>query len=60
MNILQSVLCLLREKNIITLADIEERFDKVAMRIAQAEKDPLPCCKDAAHEAATASFLMAI
>lgn len=53
MIILQSLLCLLREKNILTRADIEELCDRVAMRAAQAEKDPLPCCHNAAHEAAT-------
>jgi hypothetical protein len=50
--ILQSLLCLLREKNLLTRADIEELTDRVAMRAAQAERDPLPCCAEATRGAA--------
>lgn len=50
--ILQSLLCLLREKNVLTRADIEELTDRVAMRAAQAERDPLPCCAEATQAAA--------
>ena len=38
--ILQSLLCLLREKNILTRADIEELKEKVAQRAAH---DPFAC-----------------
>lgn len=50
--ILQSLLCLLREKNLLTRADIEILCDRVAMRAAQAERDPLPCCSEAKAAAA--------
>ena len=50
--ILQSLLCMLREKNILTRADIETLCDRVAMRATQAERDPIPCCADAARAAA--------
>jgi len=50
--ILQSLLCLLREKNVLTRADIEELTDRVAMRAAKAERDPLPCCAEATQAAA--------
>lgn len=50
--ILQSLLCLLREKNLLSRADIEELTDRVAMRAAQAERDPLPCCVEATQGAA--------
>ncbi|MFL0414248.1 hypothetical protein [uncultured Sphingomonas sp.] len=50
--ILQSLLCLLREKNILTRADIETLCDRVAMRATQADVDPLPCCGEAARAAA--------
>lgn len=41
--ILQSLLCLLREKNLLTRADIEELSEKVAIRAADCARDPLPC-----------------
>lgn len=41
--ILQSLLCLLREKNILTRADIEELKEKVAERAAH---DPFACCSN--------------
>ena len=50
--ILQSLLCLLREKNLLSRADIEELTDRVAMRATQAERDPLPCCAEATRAAA--------
>ena len=40
--ILQSLLCLLRERNILTRADIEELKEKVAERAAN---DPFSCCQ---------------
>lgn len=51
--ILQSLLCMLREKNVLTRGDIEDLCDRVAMRATQAERDPLPCCSEATHTAAT-------
>ena len=50
--ILQSLLCLLREKNILSRADIETLCDRVAMRATQADRDPIPCGADAARAAA--------
>lgn len=51
--ILQTLLCLLREKNLLTRADIEELCERVSMRAAQAERDPFPCCAEATRAAAT-------
>ncbi len=51
MVILQSLLCLLREKNILGRADLEELSHKVAMRAAAATDGPLSCCPDAATAA---------
>jgi hypothetical protein len=50
--ILQSLLCLLREKNLLSRADIEDLCERVSMRAAQAERDPFPCCGEVAHSAA--------
>jgi hypothetical protein len=50
--ILQSLICLLREKNLLSRADIETLCDRVAMRAAQAERDPFPCCAEASRAAA--------
>lgn len=49
--ILQSLLCLMREKNLLTRADIEELCQKVERRAAGQSQIPLPCCNDAALEA---------
>ena len=46
--ILQSLLCLLREKNLLTRADIEELCDKVSKRASGAPEGPLSCCPDSA------------
>lgn len=51
--ILQSLLCLLREKNLLTRADIEELRDKVQARVTDHAKDPLPCCVEGATAAAS-------
>jgi hypothetical protein len=51
--ILQSLICLLRERNILSRADIEELCEKVQMRAAQHEADPIPCRDREATEAAT-------
>ena len=52
MVILQSLLCLLREKNVLTRADIETLCDRVAMRATEADRDPLPCRTEATRGAA--------
>lgn len=52
MVILQTLLCLLREKNLLSRADIETLCERVAMRAAAAEADPMPCCPQAAALAA--------
>lgn len=49
--ILQSLLCLLREKNVLSRADIEELTQKVALRAAGATDGPLPCCTESAAAA---------
>ena len=46
--ILQSLLCLLREKNLLTRADIEELCHKVERRALGVSQIPLPCCSVAA------------
>ncbi|WP_022685183.1 hypothetical protein [Sphingomonas phyllosphaerae] len=51
--ILQTLLCLLREKNVLSRADIETLCDRVAMRAAAAERDPFPCCAEATRAAAS-------
>ena len=53
--ILQSLICLMREKNLLTRADIEELSHKVQRRAAGESKIPLPC---GAHSAESASGLM--
>lgn len=50
--ILQTLLCVLREKNLLTRADIEELCERVAVRAAAADKDPLPCRAESASQAA--------
>jgi hypothetical protein len=49
--ILQSLLCLLREKNLLTRADIEELCQKVEMRVTAPTDGPLPCCAKTAMAA---------
>ena len=51
--ILQSLICLLREKNVLSRADIEELCDKVQSRVTNHDSDPLPCQMDGARAAAT-------
>jgi hypothetical protein len=50
--ILQTLLCLLREKNLLSRADFEELCERVAARAAEAERGPLPCCAESAMAAA--------
>ena len=49
--ILQSLLCLLREKNVLSRADIEELSHKVTLRAAGKTEGPLPCCRESAAAA---------
>ncbi|WP_294196351.1 hypothetical protein [uncultured Sphingomonas sp.] len=51
--ILQTLLCMMREKNLLSRADIEELCERVAMRAAAAERDPFPCCAESASAAAS-------
>ncbi|KQN33637.1 hypothetical protein [Sphingomonas sp. Leaf38] len=50
--ILQSLICLLREKNILSRADIEELCDTVQRRARDHASDPLPCQMNGARAAA--------
>jgi hypothetical protein len=50
--ILQSLLCLLREKNLLTRADIEELCERVELRARDHLNDPLPCCREGISAAA--------
>lgn len=50
--ILQSLLCLLREKNLLTRADIEELCDKVQSRATAQAGLPLPCRQEGLSAAA--------
>lgn len=52
MLILQSLLCVLREKNLLTRADIENLCDKVQASAADHAQNPLPCCDASALAAA--------
>ena len=49
--ILQSLLCLLREKNILSRADLDELAHKVDQRAAGQVEGPLPCCAESASAA---------
>lgn len=51
--ILQSLICLLREKNVLSRADIEELCDTVQARVVNHDSDPLPCQMEGARAAAT-------
>lgn len=52
--ILQSLLCVLREKNLLTRADIEELCHKVEMRAAGTGDARLPCSAPGATAASSA------
>lgn len=58
MVILQSLLCLLREKNLLSRADIEDLAAKVATRAADHDHDPLPCQGEIAVAAASEMNLL--
>ncbi|WP_254606290.1 hypothetical protein [Sphingomonas bacterium] len=49
--ILQSLLCLLREKNMLTRADMEALCHKVERRASGTSRMPLPCCSESAANA---------
>lgn len=51
--ILQSLICLLREKNVLSRADIEELCETVKRRANNHDSDPLPCQVTGARAAAT-------
>lgn len=53
--ILQSLLCLMREKNMLTRADMEMLCHKVERRASGESQIPLPCCS---ASAASASGIM--
>lgn len=52
--ILQSLLCLMREKNLLSRADVEELCRKVDRRANGISQVPLPCCPDSARSASGA------
>lgn len=49
--ILQSLLCLLREKNILNRADLEELSRRVELRAEGRMEGPLHCCPESAKAA---------
>lgn len=49
--ILESLLCVMREKNLLSRQDIELLCQKVERRAAGVSKNPLPCCPDKAESA---------
>ena len=49
--ILESLLCVMREKNLLTRQDIELLCQKVDRRAAGISKNPLPCCPEKAENA---------
>ena len=49
--ILQSLVCLLREKNLLTRADVQELCRKVDSRAQTETQAVLPCCSEAAQGA---------
>ena len=49
--ILEALVCLLREKNLLSRADVEELCHKVERRARGVSQVPLPCCPDAARSA---------
>ena len=49
--ILQSLICVMREKNLLTRADVEELCEKVDRRARGESQVPLPCCAQSAQSA---------
>lgn len=52
MVVLQSLLCLMREKNLLSRADIEELCEKVQASVADPTAHEMPCCDATALAAA--------
>lgn len=50
--IIQTLLCILREKNVLSRADIEDLSDRLRARAADHDHDPLPCCVQGVTKAA--------
>ena len=50
--LLQSLLCMMREKNLLSRADIENLCDKVEARALQRSGDAMPCSIQGASAAA--------
>jgi hypothetical protein len=50
--VLETLLCMLRENNILKRSDIEELCERVERRASTIAADPLPCCKQSAAVAA--------
>jgi hypothetical protein len=53
MIILESLLCVMREKNMLSRQDLELLCQKVDRRAAGISKNPLPCCPDKAANASS-------
>jgi hypothetical protein len=51
MIILEGLLCVMREKNLLSRQDLELLCQKVERRAAGVSKNPLPCCPDKAANA---------
>ncbi len=49
--ILESLLCLMREKNLLSRRDVELLCEKVERRAAGSSKNPLPCSSKTAQNA---------
>ncbi len=49
--ILESLICLMREKNLLSRSDLEVLCDKVGRRAQGESKSPLPCPTGSAHQA---------
>ena len=49
--ILEALVCLLREKNLLSRADVEELCHKVERRARGVSRTPVPCCPQAARSA---------
>lgn len=50
--VLETLICMLREKNVLKRSDIEELCERVERRAADVDENPLPCCKESAAVAA--------
>jgi hypothetical protein len=51
--IIESLLCMMREKNLLSRADIEQLALKVERRATGQSSNPLPCCSESAEAAST-------